>query len=268
METESNTAPEAAAQRTDPPREGLSSVPYAGKPHVKLNFGRHDADGTIMPMPVNIEGTKILAAATYQFMSSLSIAEPPLTEDQFVRMWRTVVLKRAQDVYEATSGVRPDGFIRFGTTLTIPRPLADFVAAIGRYTSIQLDVHFDPSPPVKTSPPQDWYTVDTTIYHNWQIWMIRMKNLYQCVDFPRRSQVIGLPYAIMSFEYDKRDLNGVITITHEATSSDALLFFVCGVHPYAHLGMPKTYMHTVMTKKSSIHFTRGEYLMSYSLSVD
>lgn len=62
--------------------------------------------------PVNITAQNTLSGRTYDQMLQIVNADLPITRDNFIRMWKTLILKRVQDVYGKEKHVRPANFIR------------------------------------------------------------------------------------------------------------------------------------------------------------
>lgn len=96
-----------------------------------------DSDRTIVT--VKIDPTKWNTALTDLYATLRSalpnFIEPTCTQAQFVRMSRTLLLKRVQDVMEEQNFTRPENFVKLSRSIEVPAPIGDFLAAIGTYTS-------------------------------------------------------------------------------------------------------------------------------------
>lgn len=55
----------------------------------------------------------------------------PITGENFIRMWKTLILKRVQDVYEKEKHVRSDHYVRLDRSILTPAPLTDLLYALG-----------------------------------------------------------------------------------------------------------------------------------------
>ena len=66
-------------------------------------------------------------------VEQLGNADHPITQANFQRMWKTLILKRAQDVYEKEKHVRATNFVRIDRSMIMPSPLSDLLYSIGQF---------------------------------------------------------------------------------------------------------------------------------------
>ena len=158
-----------------------------------------DSDQYIETMIINIHHLDRVAKQTYNQICELSLTNPPITQHEFVRTWKTLILYRAQNVYECQTGTPPPNRIRLAPSVTLPRPLADIIYSIGRWQSSANGVNYDIRPLARPDAdiPQ-WWTVDPDITTKWQTFLSRASIYYLCVEMPRRYDFNGLPIAIIS----------------------------------------------------------------------
>lgn len=77
-----------------------------------LNFGRLDSDYTIVDHAVNINGQDSLPGMVHDQMSQLTTIDLQIDRPSFIRIWKTLILKRLQDVFEQEKRVRAQHFVR------------------------------------------------------------------------------------------------------------------------------------------------------------
>lgn len=75
-------------------------------------FGRLDSTRRRLIRTIQIGNYLAVLTRVYQALMQLTSVDLPLTEDQFVQMSRTLLLKRVQDVIERESSTRPAHFVR------------------------------------------------------------------------------------------------------------------------------------------------------------
>lgn len=127
------------------------SIPFLGG-QLLLNFGRLDSTYRRVNISLSIENQDSVARATYLQIEQLCAVGLPLTENQFIRMWKTLILKRSQDVYEQEKHTRAQDYVRVMRNLPVPGPLADLLYSIGQLHSRTLGTIFDIVPQPKPHP--------------------------------------------------------------------------------------------------------------------
>ena len=78
----------------------------------------------------------------------------PITLKQFIRMWRTLILKRVQDVIEKQLLARPDHFVRLSRNIMLPAPCADLLYSLRQFHSNANGLIYNISQPARADPPQ------------------------------------------------------------------------------------------------------------------
>lgn len=156
-------------------------------------FGRLDSDFTVRDHVITIAAQDHLPRATWRQLHQLTFVEPPITEDNFVRMWKTLLLKRVTDVYEQEKHRRADQFIRLSRNLTVPAPLADLLYSLGSYFDPCEGVFHHIIPPPAPAQPENWRVVDAGILQDWTMYLNRMSSAFVMKEFPPVSQYEGSP---------------------------------------------------------------------------
>ncbi|KAL1447175.1 hypothetical protein WDU94_015608, partial [Cyamophila willieti] len=120
-------------------RSGVVSTRVGGESQQKASALRNSSAGQIRVVPSSKRLTTkkilshtdkicrdkpqvLLPTAVYR---QLTTVELDINEDNFIRMWKTLLLKRAQDVHERAKHVRPANHIRLSSQIICPAPLAD-----------------------------------------------------------------------------------------------------------------------------------------------
>lgn len=223
-----NTAP-ARAQTSTKCAPGAStpsapSIP-AFRGSLLLDFGRLDSTYHRIDLPVSIANQVSVAHATYQQMEQLCSMALPLDQDTFARMWKTLILKRVQDIFEHEKHRRSEHFIRVMRNLPIPAPLADLLYALGQHHSRALGTIYDMVPPARAAVPEPWWIMDPNILDHWCLLCARMSKLYMMKEFPAPSEYKDRALAMTSI-HDDGPLRSVKSLTNEPTPADGYLRFI------------------------------------------
>lgn len=158
-------------------------------------------------------------------MIQLTSVDLPLTQEQFTQMWRTVLLKRVQDVIEKQRLARPAHFVRLGRNIELPAPLADLLYSIGRFHSNTNGVIYDIAQPARADPPPPFWDVNPNIVTAWQQSMARMRNAYTMREYPSPNEFDKCPLGLTVIQ-DVGNLRSVRSYTNETSMNDALIRFV------------------------------------------
>lgn len=194
-----NAPPQAAPAAAQPPPRPNPAPPQRLNNNVQLAplelgmFGRLDSDYHVVDHTININVQDFLPRATWRQLHQMTFVDPPITEDDFVRMWKTLMLKRVTDVYEQEKHQRADQFIRLSRNLTIPAPLADLLYSLGSYFDPIEGVFHHIIPPPAPARPEPWRVVDANILQNWTTYINRMSPAFTMKEFPALSQYEGAP---------------------------------------------------------------------------
>lgn len=190
-----------------------------------LDFGRLDSTYHRVDLAVSIDNQVSVAHATYQQMEQLCSMALPMDIDTFTRMWKTLILKRVQDIFEHEKHRRSEHFVRVMRNLLIPAPLADLLYALGQHHSRALGTIFDMIPPARPAVPQPWWTMDPLILDHWCLMCARMSKQFMMKEFPAPSEYKDRAIAMTSIQ-DAGNLRSVKSLTNEPTPADGYLRFV------------------------------------------
>lgn len=225
---------------------GQIAQPLASTPQSMTNFGRPDSNYRVLDIEVQIDNQETIAQLTYDQMAPLLSIDPDVSRDEFVRMWKTIILKRAQDIVYLQSAAPAPDTINLAKTILMPAPLADLLDRMGYFHSARLGFMFHLVPPVKPTKPKkskdkekkekedeeveipDWWRVNNDITRRWMIYMGRVKRLYEVRGFPARVTGRDKPMMLVTRSDQLQptpagDLT-VKQVTDEPSVEDALIF--------------------------------------------
>lgn len=231
--------------------------------HASLSFGRMDSDYRNVDFTVQIENQNSLSAATYQAISSAVTINLDITQAQFTQMWKTIILKRVQDVYEAEKFQRPAGFVRLGRQLPLPGPLADLCHSLGYQHSNVTGHNYHIVPPPAPVQPEPWRQVDNEILNLWNREMNRVSPLYTMKEFPSLSQCADRPLCLTQINIDQQQMAIVKAWTNEPKATDAFVRMANDDLFQAHQYITYNNCSLTMTQNVSLAGFRANYAGSY-----
>lgn len=231
-------------------------------PSFNLKYGRQDVTRFITDHPVNIAAQISLPTLTYRQLTQLSDIDLPLTQDQFTRMWRSIILKRCQDVFEQEKTRRADHFVRLTRNLLLPAPLADLLYALGSYYDPLAGMTYHIVPPTRAADPPNWWTIDNAILREWTNMVTDMMPYFTIKEYPGISDYEGRPIMLTSIN-DVGLLRTVKLYKSGPRPSDAKIRFVNdeifnNPHPYNQCRL-------IATETLNLAAARDEYVSSYCL---
>lgn len=215
------------------------SIPIVNTPQMSLNFGRMESDLMVVDHELQIENQSILSGRTFNQLQTISSIELSMTSDDFQRVWRTLLLRRGQDVNEFAKGVRPTSLIDIPKVILLPAPLADTLSQIGNYNSNATGHNHHvtiPNKP-KKDPPSFW-SIDDDLFDDWSNMCGRLQHHYVMKAFPEQSESNARPLLLTKLEVERvpaaanaapedvPDATGyyrVKSYTNETSPTDALI---------------------------------------------
>ncbi|XP_055713245.1 uncharacterized protein LOC129807785 [Phlebotomus papatasi] len=202
------------------------SVPSMSSPRLP-NFSGVYPDGYEIKIIVDPDRYEILPIRVYNILQVVSGNDLGITVEDYTRMWRTLLLKRLQDIYEYTYYVRPDHYIRISNIVPvpIPAPLGDMLTLIGQYIIPSNGITLQPVPPSRASPAQDWWTVEPAVLDAWLRIHYNLKNHYMMRDFPSPCDVKDKPILALSRGIGS-DIVHITAATDKFSSVDAYVRLV------------------------------------------
>lgn len=269
-------APPAAPAR-QPPRPGPSrpplsahqvAIPCLSNPQFGLTFGRMDSDYHIIDHVLQIDALTAIATLVHQQLTAITTIELAITEEQFVRMTKTLLLKRAQDVFESEKSVRHAHFVRLNRTVLLPGPIADLIHSIGYFHSNTTGVMHHTTPPAQAAVPENWWTVDQAIMAVYNRDMNRMKHLYTMKEFPSMSMCSDRPLMLTRKQVPANNISMVKAWTNEPKMSDALIRLVHEELYADHAFITFDNCHLNMTQRVFVPQIQTDYVGSYTIDTN
>lgn len=194
-------------------------------------------------------------------MHQLTQIDLPVNEAEFVRMWRTLLLKRSQDIYEVEKQRNVANPIRIDRHIHVPAPMHDILSSIGSFHSNALGVVYHVVPPARPLVIPDWYQIDHDLIQRYQISMNRMKNLYEMRRFPSHNDTKDRSIVLSTYA-DVEHERSVKALTDEVLSIDAYVRFIhdnmLGQNAIAHANC-----HLMMSENLNLETARLEYIGAY-----
>ena len=229
-----------------------------------LNFGRLDSDHHIHNVTINIGALTRVFDSTFDVLEDLSVANVPIARNDFIRMCRTLVLKRAMDVQDQEKGVRPPHFLRLPSKFLVPRPVADLLYSLGQHKSPANGVVYDILAPAQLGIPQPWYAVDPQIVADFTTWIHRNQKYYQMCEIPPRTQKEGTPL-VLTNSNEAGGENQVKAGVNNPQISDALLRCVHENAMFQNPPFAYANCHLQMTERLDMAYVLTTYVNSYNL---
>lgn len=184
-------------------------------------FGRQDSDYTVIEHAVRIEQQTTLSKLVFAHLQALKRPPLPLTLDEFQDIWRILILKRVQDVYEKERSQRHNDFVRIDRGIMAPAPLADLLHSLGRYTSRNGHVH-DIVPPAKAATAPKWWTPNSEAIAKWNLMCRRFNNYYTFKEFPSNYNFECSPLMLLKTQITNDKIQ-VKSFTPDAQMTDSLI---------------------------------------------
>lgn len=193
--TASQTAQGPAPVQSTIAQPAITLVPLLNSPELKLQFGRMMTRRRVVTLHINPGAITRVVNRTYQSMVRTlgGVMDAPITQVNFLRITRTLMLKRVQDIVEASTGVRPDQPIRIARTMPLPQPIGELFYAIGTYYCQWNGIKYEITSSAPLVPPEDWRTLEPAQLANYRNFMEMTVDRYRQCPFPKLTDVIGQP---------------------------------------------------------------------------
>ena len=228
-------------------------------------FGRQANTYLTYDYAVQIAGQNTISSMTYDQLEQLVNADLPINRDDFIHMWKTIILKRCQDIFEKKKYTRADHFARIDRTILTPAPLSDFLYSVGSFSSVARGIHIHMTPPAHAAPAPNWWTADNGILTNWNFLCHRMKALYTFRDYPSPTDFESRPLALLTI-LDKQDnaVRSVHSYTNEPSASDAYVRFCHDELFVAYNGIANNVNTYLIVDRDHRTAIVGSYIVSYA----
>lgn len=244
---------------------GNVSLPFLANPHASLAFGRMDSNYTVVEFTLRINNQDSVARAVHQQLTSLITMDLAINEANFIRMWKTLILKRAQDVFESEKSQRANNFVRLIRNVLLPGPLGDLLHSMGYMHSKANGTLYHIVPPAQPAQPETWWQIDAAILATWNQEMHRMKNLYTMKEFPSLSQCHDRPL-MLCLRNEANNMGSIRAWTNEPHLTDAVIRLVNDDLFDAHAHITFANCNLLMTYELNIPQARSEYVASYVIT--
>lgn len=186
-------------------------------------FGRMDNDYQIVEHNARIANQNTLSGEVYDQILKMCTFPLPITRANFIRMWKTLILKRIQDIYECEKKQRPDNFVRLVRTIMMPAPLADLLFSIGSFTSTHTGKEHQIVPPPRPAQPEPFWNTDQAVLDNWNQFINRTQRYYQMKEYPSQREVDSRPLILTYVNTNAAGLTQVKAVTNEPKLQDAFI---------------------------------------------
>lgn len=279
MEQRAQAAAAALNAPAAPVRQAVQSnaIPVLNQPAMTLNFGKMDSDYSIINHTIRIENQDTLSGLTYDQLAAVSNIQLNMTRAQFIRIWKTLIYKRVQDILMMEKQVRPVDQIHINRAILTPAPLADLLASLGEFHSaVTGHIHHivlpdraaraqtRSQPAVEAQPVPEHGTINRALLTQWNLLCARLKHNYIMKEFPPMDQESARPLVLTRMQATN-DLIQIRAKTSEPTPNDALirivnddLFVDNDRYDYAHCAI-------TMTPLVDPEAIRGTYVGGYVL---
>lgn len=273
MATEPTPTPKPLAQPvlTSRPTRVVTpmTISFLNQPSTGLAFGRNDSDYHVLNRQVQIENQTVLPKLVFDQITSLVTVDLQLTEEMFVRMWKTMILKRTQDVYRIEKGIIPDDYLELDRDLIVPAPLYDLLNSLGSFISKETGDHLHLIPPNPNKKKEDFFELDLAILQTWSKDLYRCKGLYEMKNFPPISDTEDRAIGLTSRSPLNKKLPDELIIrawTLEPKPTDALIRAVNDELFNEDTLINYKNSRYMMTKKISITESQLSYVCDYTLN--
>lgn len=256
----------------DTPKQPLDKIP---DPTFKISFlshrepsrvfGRMDSDYHIREHTVRINTQDTLPTLVYQTLTELVTWDLPITEPQFIRMWKTLILKRIQDVFESEKSRRSDHYVRLTRNVPVPAPLGDLLHSFGYFHSTKTGYLHHLVQPARASTPETFWTVDPGITTAWKLAMDRLSHVYTMKEFPSMSQCEDRPMMLTTVSSFATPFRSVNSFTNESNMNDAFIHAMQDQIFEADPIITYDNSHLIMTNQFEHVAVRQQYVYSYAI---
>lgn len=263
-----------------PQQQAVPSAPVAPNPPVAQNpiavlnnarimaiFNRMDRDAQSAVHVVNIDNQDTLSGQTYDRLAAISTVALPITRANFIRIWKTLILKRTQDVYESEYKVRPDNYVRIARNIEIPATLADLLHALGTFYSARTGLNHIISPPARPADVPNFWNVDNNSVRDWLATMILLNKSYIVREFPSQRETSDRPLAL-TFRQVTDNYTVIKALTNEPRLTDGFIRLVNDDIFAAHARFDVNHCALNMTQRLNETAIRRTYINGYVTRAD
>lgn len=219
--------PPIVAPQCQPPLPKTGFTPPVLNNRVNLEFfGQLTPRWNVIRHQIMIEQQNTLSGHTYDTLANLDRSPLLINRQNFIRMWKTLVLKRVQDLHERHTGMRPQNYVRINRGIQIPGPLADLLHSLGSYKSTATGHrHVIDAPARPAVNPPNWWNLDEQISTSWNATMDRASLYYVMKEFPSQNEWEDRPLMLTRLQAANNNAQ-VVGWTNEPRMTDAFIRLV------------------------------------------
>lgn len=196
----------------------------------KQQFGLCSSTGYVHDISVSINNQNTLSGTTYDQLEILCNDEQktlPISRDDFIRMWKTIILKRVQDVFQEEKKRVIDNRIFFSCSLQVPLTLYDLLISLGCFESkVNGTIYHIVLPKVKDAAEEKWWTLDDEITKNWIMTMAMMQHRFQMGVFPNSDSIMGSTLMLTTISDLANGQRTIKMVTNEVHQSQSFVRLV------------------------------------------
>lgn len=245
----------------DPPK-ATNPIPTMNNARIFQRFNRMDRDSTFVSHTVQIANQDTLSGETYDQLAQISTVTLPITRANFIAMWKSLLLKRIQDVFEQEYGTRPDHHIRVTRTITGPATLMDLLHACGSFFSAVTGRQHFIVQPARAAEPENFWTVAQNNLRDWTATMRYMEKAYVIKEFPSQRETDARPI-VLTYRLTNARLMQIKALTNEPRMPDAFIRMVNDDIFAAHTRFNVNNCALNMTAPMDFANIRGRYVAGY-----
>lgn len=214
-----------------------NAIPIINQPAMSLNFGRMDSDYTVVDHVLRVGNQDTLSGRVYEILRTISTIELNMTKEDFILVWKTLLLRRAQQIYRIAKQERPENELDIDPTTLVPAPLADLLASLGIFESKVTGHHHHVVPAQRPqvsarNPLPEYYEVNEEKLEEWSRLCGRMQHHYTMKQLPLPEECENRPIVLTRIEetvaqaaHRQRKIR-IKAYTNEPTPNDAFIHAV------------------------------------------
>lgn len=202
------------------------TIPALASPNITYGFGRMDSDQFPVSRVLEITGQDTLSGMTFNTIFQMSTVQFEIGQEAFTRVWKTLLLKRAQDVLETVHGQPAPNRIMVDDYIKVPGPLYHTLDALGTYHSNVDGIHYTVVPPaIPAVDPPDYWVVDEELIENWSRLISRSHSKFEFFTLPAPDDIYDRSILLTSSQADGQYISGR-AFTNETKPEDTVLALV------------------------------------------
>lgn len=237
-------------------------IPAMNNAKIANLFNRMDRDERTFDHVVDVNAQDTLSGEVYDQLAIISSVTLPITRANFIRMWKTLILKRTQDVYEQEYLTRPEHYVRVSRTVNLPAPLADLLHALGSFYSHHTGRQHNITQPARAAAPPNWWNVDQALLRDWMATTTYMNKVYVMKEYPSQRETEAKPI-VLTFKQTVGTKTRIKALTNEPTLSDGFIRLVNNELFTAHDRFTADICALNMTMDLNENNIRGRYVAGY-----